>query len=626
MQNLESFITHYLTKETQYAVLINGKWGRGKTYYFKHTLYPLITSAPIPSNEKNKYRVAYISLFGLQSIDDIQVQILHELLSSKLSTNNSPSSKKKKTKVSISIHLARLLLKGIIILNGVRNTADLIEEVSAIAKETIDTTTIVICFDDLERISPALKMEDLVGYINSLVEENVKVILICNEDKLDGTAFNTYKEKIVGVRQEYNPSTEYVIHNIIANYSGAKLFQTYLQSIMPLLVELCEKNDHNYRHLIFALDFFQDIYARLKSELLDLKNKVSEKCREELHHVAKFALIMAIEYKRSNLLYTDRPYMTLPLFAALWEDEGKIKNKTTSPPANKYEEITNKYYEDLRQYYFYPSIFLAATGAANFSIAAFLNEFKKRYHLDQVQVAEYVAFHKLTNWKSLKLSHEEYRDTTNQVISYALEGKYKLHEYLVVYFFAERYDNILDLDLTSLRQSLITTMSALPVESAEEIDVLQSTNEYSSNMKAIREHGLTVYKKSEASKELKKEENVVATFLTHFSELHEKYHSDEQFKRDITHFPVLKMINVDSFFEKVITAQPITLSFFMSFLQARYHTINYSDEVAVLNRLNRQLCDHLNKSLPKTVQRWHLNWFQKELEKFQKGRGLPTLH
>ena len=43
---------------TDYALLIDGKWGSGKTYYVKNILIPLI-------EKDKKYKPIYISLNGL---------------------------------------------------------------------------------------------------------------------------------------------------------------------------------------------------------------------------------------------------------------------------------------------------------------------------------------------------------------------------------------------------------------------------------------------------------------------------------------------------------------------------------------------------------------------------------
>lgn len=56
---------------SDYAVMINGAWGSGKTYFVKNEL--------IPELEQDK-PVIYISLFGIKTIDDlVNVISLHIL-------------------------------------------------------------------------------------------------------------------------------------------------------------------------------------------------------------------------------------------------------------------------------------------------------------------------------------------------------------------------------------------------------------------------------------------------------------------------------------------------------------------------------------------------------------------
>ena len=80
MEKLDKIIEHYLTMHTNYALLISGEWGCGKTYYYKHTLQALIENTPTVENNSKKYKSVSISLFGLNSIEQIQSEIFLSLI------------------------------------------------------------------------------------------------------------------------------------------------------------------------------------------------------------------------------------------------------------------------------------------------------------------------------------------------------------------------------------------------------------------------------------------------------------------------------------------------------------------------------------------------------------------
>ena len=73
-------IKQYLELDTNYAIIINGDYGIGKTHYIKNYLFPKIAELKIVNSEKDEvYIPILISLFGAKSIEDIQNQIFVEL-------------------------------------------------------------------------------------------------------------------------------------------------------------------------------------------------------------------------------------------------------------------------------------------------------------------------------------------------------------------------------------------------------------------------------------------------------------------------------------------------------------------------------------------------------------------
>ena len=69
-ENLKNFLINYIDDKInlEQAILINGKWGTGKTFFIKQFIDEVEKS-------RKDIKVIYISLFGINSIKDIREKI-----------------------------------------------------------------------------------------------------------------------------------------------------------------------------------------------------------------------------------------------------------------------------------------------------------------------------------------------------------------------------------------------------------------------------------------------------------------------------------------------------------------------------------------------------------------------
>jgi len=73
--NIVEIIKSYVKKpSTDYALMLTGEWGSGKTYYWKNKIVPELEKITNPETGKN-YRCIYVSLNGVKEVS----QILHRL-------------------------------------------------------------------------------------------------------------------------------------------------------------------------------------------------------------------------------------------------------------------------------------------------------------------------------------------------------------------------------------------------------------------------------------------------------------------------------------------------------------------------------------------------------------------
>ena len=67
---IECVIAEYLKNpKAEYAVMIDGEWGSGKTYFLTHSLMRIMETIDMGKDKRRKY--AYVSLYGAKSIDEV---------------------------------------------------------------------------------------------------------------------------------------------------------------------------------------------------------------------------------------------------------------------------------------------------------------------------------------------------------------------------------------------------------------------------------------------------------------------------------------------------------------------------------------------------------------------------
>lgn len=78
---IEVIKSYIAEKLYNYAVMIDGEWGSGKTYFVKNTLIPSLKEKEQEKKKNLNYnarKFIYISLYGIKNVDDIGKQIYME--------------------------------------------------------------------------------------------------------------------------------------------------------------------------------------------------------------------------------------------------------------------------------------------------------------------------------------------------------------------------------------------------------------------------------------------------------------------------------------------------------------------------------------------------------------------
>lgn len=186
-QIIEEIIRYLSDESYNYAILIDGEWGCGKTYFIQHGLKEQIEKSEKGSGHLRK--IKYISLYGCKSIQDIQENIIwgfaeeaKENLDKKTGANGYVA------KISGNILVSSRKI-GNAILNKFAPNANAYE----IASDWLAMRSYIFIFDDIERCDCPLN--EVFGFINGLVEhEGTKVILVANEKEISLNEIITQRE------------------------------------------------------------------------------------------------------------------------------------------------------------------------------------------------------------------------------------------------------------------------------------------------------------------------------------------------------------------------------------------------------------------------------------------------
>lgn len=158
-----------------YAIMINGGWGSGKTYLYENYLRNAINQLEVGKNEGKS--AIYISLYGMKTIEELA----NELFANYIMFSKLHAQKKSKKDLEKAGTVISMITKSVTI-----NVPFVGFDVKKLVEETkglIEIKNLVVCLDDFERCE--IPINTLLGYINSLVEhQQCKVIILADESNI----------------------------------------------------------------------------------------------------------------------------------------------------------------------------------------------------------------------------------------------------------------------------------------------------------------------------------------------------------------------------------------------------------------------------------------------------------
>lgn len=409
MEELIEAISDYVRKPyTDYAVMLNGEWGSGKTYFWNNKLRSRLEA--IKTIDGKSYKTIYMSLYGINSLEEISKKIFIE-------TNPMISKSLKKFVDTREGNLIPEYVKtGLDMANLFGSMQFSSHRVDFSKMFAIDDK--ILCFDDLERAN--VDVIDILGYINNFVEhDGIKTILICNEKEL-ATKFknsniemktliatqvldkegklvknidrhssnnvnemnlvplnnmieekiseifekaNDYeriKEKLIGETFEYIPEYTYILNGMIMKYSYNEDLVDFLKRNTSVIIFAFNKtNTRNLRILKHSLNDFEKIYTNIVKDYPSISADI-------LRNILLFTIAVSFEIKAGHIskekfssIKDNNEYLSIIYTSKILSDNNtfyirEFDNKYFSTTINKFRffkfvevYIRTRYFDDI---------------------------------------------------------------------------------------------------------------------------------------------------------------------------------------------------------------------------------------------------------------------------------------
>lgn len=286
---IEDYLDYYCKLENpEYAILVKGPWGAGKTWFIKKYIEKL---------KLKEQKVLYVSLYGTTSFSEIEealFQQLHPVLSSK------------------AMSIAGKVLKGVLkttlkidLNHDSKEDGSISSQIPEIEipEYLTNTENCILVFDDLERCG--MKLENVMGYINHFVEhQGLRIVIVANEEEIESNndeasskSYARTKEKLIGKTLEIKADFDDVVSNFIDTISN-KQAKRFLRDSKEVIREIYELSGYeNLRHLKQALWDFERLFIALPT--------IARSNSELVLRLLRFLLAFSFEIRRGELKPAD---------------------------------------------------------------------------------------------------------------------------------------------------------------------------------------------------------------------------------------------------------------------------------------------------------------------------------
>lgn len=649
MEDLVESILDYIRSDyTDYAIMINGEWGSGKTYFWNHKIRPKIESMQL--NGK-KYTAIYMSLYGISNLEEISKKIFIE------TTQLMDKNLKKFMDASGVTTIPEYAKTGLDMANffGVTQNGDRIDY-----GQFFSTDDKVLCFDDLERAN--VDVIDILGYINNFVEhDHIKTIIICNEKELSTKIKNsnlemktfiaTYlldkenkltmktdkpmverirdtieyvfdkandyeriKEKLIGETFEYAPEFNYIINGLLMRYEKYPDLIRFLRENTNLIISTFNKSGtRNLRILKHSLTNFKKIFDMVNKSYPNTNHRV-------LQTMLIFTIAISFEIKAGKItkdkfinINNNEEYKAILVSSRVFMDNRQFYIK----------EFDNNYYYNFKAEYRFFKFIEIYVRTRIFDMKVFKEDME--VIRNTVDTDKLPAYKRLLTEEYWKISDDQFNDVIDEILEDVKNGRIELINIVKIFaYFAYfikkdliRYDmkTIKSVFLNGMNISSLTSSYCDNVE--EELSRIALEEEQSEDMEEILRHFYNINAKLEEKMYMEKAEEIFRCIPMKMELFYDK------FDRECMKVSIFRYYDVFQMFQRISCASNEDIVTIKEKLldRAKQYGKQLQDELPNLKKLKQVMDDYIDGKEP-TIKMVILQDFAKELgniiEEYQK--------
>ena len=634
---VESILDYIRSDYTDYAVMINGEWGSGKTHFWNNKVRKKIESMQLNGR---RYTTIYMSLYGISNLEEISKKIFIE------TTQLMNKNLRKFMNNSGQTTIPEYAKTGIDMANffGVTQNGDKIDY-----SEFFSTDDKVLCFDDLERAN--VDVIDILGYINNFVEhDHIKTIIICNEKELSTklkssnlemkTFIATYlldkqnelnkadkpmvekirdkieyvfdkandyeriKEKLIGETFEYAPKFDYIINGILMRYESNPDLIRFLRENTGLIISTFNKSGtRNLRILKHALNDFKKIYEMVSKSYPNTSNRV-------MQTMLIFTIAVSFEIKAGKItkdkfvnIKDNEEYKSILVSSRILMDNRQFYIK----------EFDNNYYYNFKSEYRFFKFIEYYVRTRIFDMKLFKENMETiRNTIDTENLP---AYKRLLTEEYWKIPDDQFSNVIEEVYSNVKEGKLQLIDTVKIFAYFSYFSRkgLIQYDLKTLKNTFFTGMNLASLKSEycpnpkEELGKI-AIEELQEDMDEILKHFNTLNEQLLDKMYKEKAEEIMKCIPMKMEQFYEK------FDKNCMDIPIFKYYDPYQLFQRISCASNEDIVLIKEKLldRAERYTKQIEPEMKNIKQLKQIIDDYLKGKNP-TIKTVMLKDFAKEL-------------
>ena len=646
MEDLVESILDYIRAEyTDYAIMINGEWGSGKTYFWNHKIKPKIEAMQV--NGK-KLTPIYMSLYGISNLEEISKKIFIE------TTQLMDKNLKKFMGASGVGSIPEYAKTGLDMANffGVTQNGDRLDYA-----QFFSTDDKVLCFDDLERAN--VDVIDILGYINNFVEhDHIKTIIICNEKELSTKLKNsnlemktfiaTYlldkenklniktdkpmverirdtieyvfdkandyeriKEKLIGETFEYTPEFNYIINGLLMRYENNADLIRFLRENTALITSTFNKSGtRNLRILKHALNNFKKIFDTVTNSYPNTNNRV-------LQTMLIFTIAISFEIKAGKItkdkfvnINNNEEYKSVLVSSRVFMDNRQFYIK----------EFDNNYYYNFKAEYRFFKFIEKYVRTRIFDMKIFKQNME--VIRDTVDTKQLPGYKRLLTEEYWKIPDDQFNGVIDETLDYVKNGRIEIIQIVKLFSYFAYFikKDLINYDMRTIKSVFFNGMNISSLTSTycanvdEELSQVAIEDEFEPDMEEILKHFNEINMQLKTKMYNEKAEEIFKYIPMKMEMFYDK------FDKECMNVPIFKYYDSFQTFQRISCASNediVTIKEKLVDRASRFKN-EIQEEIPNIRKLKQIMDDYIDGKLP-SIKVVLLQDFSNELEKIIKS-------